>query len=310
MTQPLISSRDGQRTTVNAMMKSPRIIPRRILKMLDQEFLTDVILRNAGGNNSGVVRYWESTPLFANVDAAVVSEFGQIPVTTGNLGKPKVAHVEKRGLGVRVSREMRDRNDVDAVNTQIIQVRNTMTRTWEDAFLTQFLANPNVHTTAASTPWSGTSTTIRKDINTARFTIKNSAADVAGKQKFGFVPNLLVLPMESETDFLDSDEVSKPYVGNIASSNLQYTGKLPNRFLNLDVVVSWRLGDLAPGTAILLERKTVGGYSDERVLQATPMYGEGGGPNGGPNESWRSDTTRGSALFVDQPLAASLITGI
>jgi hypothetical protein len=50
--------------------------------------------------------------------------------------------------------------------------------------------------------------------------------------------------------------------------------------------------------------------SDTRPLEATPVYPEGNGPNGGPTESFRSDTTRKRVLAVDQPLAACWINGI
>ncbi len=40
------------------------------------------------------------------------------------------------------------------------------------------------------------------------------------------------------------------------------------------------------------------------------MYPLGGGGNGGPTETWRSDITRQSAIFIDQPLAACFIAGV
>ena len=61
---------------------------------------------------------------------------------------------------------------------------------------------------------------------------------------------------------------------------------------------------------LVLERGTVGFYSDTRALQATELYPEGNGPNGGPTESWRSDATRKRVMGVDQPLAACWITGV
>lgn len=311
MTTPLVAQQDGPRLTVAQLMKNPTVIPRRTLRMMDQQFLTDAVLRRGDDVPSGVAMYSESIPLFANDDPAILDEFGQIPVTSGSTGIPRVVRAVRRALGIRVSKQMIDRNSVSAVTIQMTQVRNTMVRAWEDAFFSAMLANPNVQTVSTDTKWSAaTGTHLRKDVNAARHKIKNAAADADGKQKFGYVADTLIISTDTETDFLDSDEVSKPYIGNIADESLQYTGKLPNKFLGLDVLVSWRLANYLVGGAVVMERKTAGFISDERPLSATPMYGEGNGPNGGPTESWRSDVTRASAIGLDNPKAICTITGV
>lgn len=312
MATNIVSAQDGPRLTVSMLMKSPTLIPKRVLSMMDQSFLVDAVLRNAASAPSGSVLFFQSTPLFSNDDPAILDEFGEIPTTNGSLGTPLVARVVRRALGLRVSKTMIDRNNVDAVNVQTTQIRNTMIRAWEDAFLSALIANAGVQVIQTNEGWNNdTVSHIRSDVNAAKYVIKNAAADGQnGKQKFGYVADTLILSTETETDFLDSDEVSKPYVGNIADQNLQYTGKLPNKFLGLDVVVSWRLAAFAPGCAVVMQRNVAGGISDERPLSATPMYGEGNGPNGGPTESWRTDTTRASAIFFDQPLAVCIIAGV
>lgn len=313
MTRPLIvSSQDGPRMTVATMMKSPLLIPKRIISMTEQSFLSDAVLRNVGQNSSGVIGYYESTPLFVDDDPEIMSEFGEIPVTNGSMGIPRTKRVVRRARGLRVSKTMQDRNDTDAVNLQIVQIRNTMIRAWEDAFFAAIISNPSVQTMVTDTPWSSATSHIRKDVNAAKYLVSNAALPGASNndQKLGFRADTLIISTVTETDFLDSDEVSKPYQGNIADENLLYTGKLPNKFLDLDVLSSWRLDKYVFGGAIVCQRKVVGGYSDERPLQATPMYGEGNGPNGGPTESWRTDITRASAMFLDQPLAAVVISGV
>lgn len=308
----IVGRQDGPRITVASMMKSPTLIPKRVISMLDQSFLVDTVLRNGGDNQSGVVLYFETTPLFANDNPQVMDDFAEIPTTNGSLGTPKMVRVVRRALGLRVSKTMIDRNNTDAVNLQITQIRNTMIRAWEDAFFSALIANPTLQVMHTDTVWSSASSHIRKDVNGAKFLIKNASSDGNGQNgvnKLGFKADTLILSTVSETDFLDSDEVAKIFVGNLAQSNLLYTGTLPNRFLDLDVVTSWRLDTYSYGSAIVCQRKLVGFISDERPLEATPMYGEGNGPNGGPTESWRSDTTRASAIGIDQPLAAVLITG-
>lgn len=313
MPTPIISSNDGPRLIVQSWVKQPNVIPRRILDMTKQGFLVDAVLRKANDAPSGTVLYYESTPLFTANSPLVIEEFSEIPTTNGQLGVPKVVKSVERGIALRISRRMIRRNDVDAVNTQILQIKNTMVRTWEDAFFSALIANTSVQTMATDTVWGSASSHIRKDVNAAGFLISNASSNGNGQNgsdKLGFEADTLIISTSTKTDFLNSNEVSTPYVGNIADENLLYTGKLPNKFIGLDVLVSWRLDTYSNGSAIVCERKTLGGISDEVPLSSTPMYGEGGGPNGGPTQSWRSDTTRASAIFIDQPLACVIITGV
>lgn len=311
--QTIVSRQDGPRLTVAGMMKSPTLIPKRIITMLNQAFLVDTVLRNGSDTNSGVVLYFETTPLFANDNPAVLDDFAQIPTTNGTLGTPKIVRVVRRALGLRVSKTMLDRNSTDMVNVQIEQIRNTMVRAWEDAFFSALIANPSLGTMTTDTVWSSASSHIRKDVNAARFVIKNASSDGNGQNgsnKLQFKADTLILSTVTETDFLNSDEVNSVFRYTLAASNLLYTGTMVNKFLDLDVVTSWRLDTYAFGCAIVCQRNVVGFISDERPLGSTPMYGEGGGPNGGPTESWRTDTTRASAIGIDQPQAAVVIHGV
>ena len=93
----------------------------------------------------------------------------------------------------------------------------------------------------------------------------------------------------------------------LVTEDISYTGKLPQKIVDLDAL---RTRSFDKTRVLVLERNTVGFYSDTRALEATGLYPEGNGPNGGPTESWRSDATRKRAMGVDQPLAACWITGI
>jgi hypothetical protein len=101
---------DFKTLTVADHLKDPLLVGERLLSSLDQLFVADQILRSAGNPSGGSMVYYESTPLFANDSSEYVEEYGEIPVTTNQLGVPKAVRVRKRGLGVRISREMRDRN--------------------------------------------------------------------------------------------------------------------------------------------------------------------------------------------------------
>lgn len=305
MTVAWNSSQAGSRNLVNALIRRPAEVQARMVKMLDQQFLADAVLRSGPRADGGAVLYYESTPLYANEDPSVVAEFGEIPTTTGSLGTPKAVYTVKRALGIEISQEMRDRDDIGAVDMQMTQLRNSMRRAWEDVFLNALLNNAGVHTIGATAAWNSGSSKIRLDLSQAEYLVENSdveTTDNTGTNKFEFEPDTLLISRKTKADFLASDDIAKVFLGgDIASSNLQYTGKMPKRFFGLDVIASRRL---PANIAVVLQRKVVGGISDERKLTVKPLREQ---PD---NETWRSDVVRRSAVFIDQPKAACIITGV
>lgn len=306
MATKIASITDGPRITVAAMVKQPTVIPKRILSMLENQFIADSILRKLPPTQSGAYVYEESTPLFAEGDAPVVAEFGEIPLISGRVGARRVAVTVKRALGVQVSQEMVNRNDIDAVNTQIKQVKNTFIRTWETVFVNALLNHPDVHTMPAGAAWDDPASALREDLIEATNLIENSSlAGDADEDFFGFSPNTMVIGRNVRDALMLSDDFNKAYVDNKADESVLYTGKLPGRFFNVDAfLISREMDRLAPDSAILLERKTVGGIGDERPIRSTPLYEQK------ERESWRTDTVRQSAVVIDQPMAACIITNV
>lgn len=306
-TTKVVSFQDGPRITVSALVKSPTVIPKRLITGLDKEFITDFLLRKLPRTTSGVYEYHESSPYYADGDAAIVEEFGEIPTISGRVGARKVAFTIKRALALLVSEEMKDRNDMDAVNTQIKQIRNTMVRTWETAFLQALLGHPDIGSVNAAFAWSSASSTIRKDLALAMTNSENAAPTDDPDNFFGFHPDTLVIGKVTRNDLIASDDFNKMFSkdGPLAENNTGYTGQLPGRFFNVDkIMVSREMDRLFPGKAVLLEAKTVGGIGDERPLNSTPLK------RNDNNETWRSNLVRRSAVVIDQPRAAVVINGV
>lgn len=300
----VVSYEDGPKLTVNDLLKDPTVIPRRVIDMTKQRFVADQLLRGGPSAVSGVAKFYSSTPLFSMTNTQIVGEFGSIPVAQNDLGQLLLTQTTKRGLGLRVSREMADRNDVDAVNTQVSQVSNTMVRDWDGVFMAALLAavSTSGQTVAASNAWSSTSGTPRTDILNARSLIINATLPGTTDNFMAFNPDTIVLSMLDVAELLENTSIWQPWQGgNIANLNPQVTGQLPATLFGLDAWATWHL---AQGTALVLERKTVGFISDERPLEATPMkYND-------DEEHWRSNVTRVSAVGIDQPYAVASITGI
>jgi hypothetical protein len=290
------SASSGPRITVNTMVRQPRLIPTRILSLVDQRFVADKLLRDAGDAPGGAVRYYESPPLFAENDAELVQEFSEIPVAQLQVGEPKHAPARKRGLAVVISEEMRRRNQIDLVNKQIQMVKNTVIRAIDGTFMAALLGATGRNTLAATAAWDAASgTRIRGDIAEAKQLIID--------EKRGFNPDTLLIGSNLATVLEGADEINRIFEGNVANLRPELVGQLPPRISGLDVFVTYN--DLLADSAFVMERGIVGGIADERPLQSTELYlwkREA--------EVYRSDTLRQSAVFIDEPDAMTEITNV
>lgn len=308
--QTFSASHDGPRITVNDMIRNPAVIPKRILRMSDQQFIADALFRRGPNAAGGSVVYSESEPLFADTDPSVIEEYGEIPIVGTSTGLRKSMATTKRGFGFVISREMQRRNNVDKARQDLIKLRNTMVRTYDDLFLSTFLTHPRVHTINAAEPWyrdefqatQSTGASIRYDLAQAKKIIKNSAPEGRPKDFFGFNANTLIISEDTAIGFTDSDKVNEVFAhGNLADQQLKYTGVMPRTFWGLEVVQNPRIPS---NMAVVMERNTAGFISDEWSLEATALYEDR------PRQTWRSDVTRRSVAGLDQPGAVCLITNI
>jgi len=111
----------------------------------------------------------------------------------------------------------------------------------------------------------------------------------------------LIINHGTKNTLLQSSTFAAPYIGDIASENLVYTGTLPQKIFNLDVLVSRQV---PAGNAIIMQRNRCGFFADELPFSAGPLYRQE------EKKVWRSDTQRSSAVGLDQPLAISLLSGV
>jgi hypothetical protein len=301
MTAPLVTvtSQDGPRITVNDWLKDPLRVPIHVVDMMKQGFLADAVLRPAGTADAGAVQYEESTPAYAPGTVRVRAEGTEVPLIETVGGIPRVVFTEDRSAGVVITFENKRRNQTDKVNQRFTQVRNTMIRTWDDAFLFAVLNNVNVNTMTITTPWNDTDADIRADILGGAKLIEG-ALDAQGAE-LGYEMDTLIVNRTTKYDLLASEEFSKENVGDIASENLRYTGILPRKILGFDVLFSPRV---PAGKAIGMQRQTAGFIADEVPLNATALYLQQ------EKKCWRSDVERVSAVGLDQPKALTIFSGV
>lgn len=315
MTAPvgIVSISDGPRITVSELIKNPLFVPTKLMELMKNQFISEALFRNAGGNPSGVVAYNEGNPSFLEDDIADVAEFGEIPVSAGARGLPRVAFAVKKALGIEISKEMIDENKIGLVNDQMTQLRNTFIRA-NDRSAKTLLQSPVIPTIAVATPWTNTAGKPRTDIATAIETITTAAPTDwpqgigSPDEYYGFLPDTIVMHPGLLATLIDNDQFMKVYISNpLSPQSPAYVGALPAQVMGLDVIQS-RTFPL--DRVLILQRNVVGFYSDTRPLQFTQLYPEGNGPNGGPRETWRSDASHKRAIAVDQPKAAVWLTAV
>jgi hypothetical protein len=300
---PAYSSLDGPRITVDALLKDPLFIPALILDMTQNEFIVDAVLRAGGLTQSGAVRYAESTPLYADDTPEIRAEFAEVPVVPTSVGIPRVVFTHERAMAIMVSDEMRRRQMIDPVTRQLQQVKNTMTFSWNQAFYSAVIANAGIQTLAVSNPWASSNATIRADIANSVYLVENAqvTSSIGFNSFLGFEADTMIINHGTKNTLLQSSSFAAPYIGDLASENLQYTGVLPNKIFNLDVLVSRQV---PAGNAIIMQRQRCGFIADELPFQAGPLYRDE------PRKTFRSDTQRSAAIGLDQPLSICLVSGI
>lgn len=306
MPNSVVSIDDGKLISVDDVMNDPKSVPQRVLDLVRDNIIGEVMFRNAGNPGGLLLAFERMKPRYLSGDPEGIAEFGEIPVFGTDLGEPDVARGLKSGAAVRISREMKDFNKIDKVRQDTIAASNTIIRQ-NDAAFRATLEAAGVPEVAAGVAWDGTGAKPRHDIKEAMKTVATATFDGDASQPMGFTPNTLVLNSALLYDFMDSDEFKSVYTGDVSHDNISYTGVMPGTIMGLTVLTSplWPLDK-----GLVLERGVTGFYADARPLQGTPLYGEGGGPNGGPTESWRSDMTQIRAIGVDEPLSACWITGL
>jgi hypothetical protein len=300
---PAYSSLDGPRVTVDALLKDPLVIPALILDMTANEFIVDAVLRQGGLATSGAVRYSESTPLYADDTPEIRAEFAEVPVVPTSVGIPRVVFSHERAMAIMVSDEMRRRQVIDPVTRQLTQVKNTMVYSWNQAFYSAVVANAGIQTLAVSNAWASSNATIRGDIANAVYLVENASISsaIGFNQFLGFEADTMIINHATKNTLLQSSSFAAPYIGDIASESLQYTGVLPNRIFNLDVMVSRQV---PTGNAIVMQRNRCGFIADELPMQASPLYRDES------RKTQRSDVQRASAIGLDQPLSIVLLSGV
>lgn len=298
-------SYDGSKFTVNDLVKAPARVPNLVRSFVQDNDISPWVLRTGPTAVGGAVVYEENVALYANDDPEVVAEFGEIPMTSSGMTVPATRSTTKRGLGLKISKEMQTRNDMGRTQDELRRVRNKIVRARERAFFASIqAADVNLIPAGNATGgWLTGTTSVVADLADAMYEITNQAPQGAEEnEKLGYNPDTLIIHPSYQFSLIDSDEMNQIFQGSpLASEQLRYTGKLPKKFLNLDILMSWACPIT---TAIVCQRKAMGFVSTEWPLSGSPMkYDEA-------TQSWTTYFSYRDVMVIDNPKAVTFIQNI
>ena len=316
LTQRVGHSYDSPQWTVGTMVKKPTLIPNIVVQAVKDNLIADLLLRPGPAAPGGAVQYQEQVVFSSIREDEIIAEFAEIPSTQADVTVPAVVATQKRGIGLKISKEMETRNDVGRVAEEMRLAREQLIRGWNRIFFQSVYRNANILTMNASrqatggwtvdvVPSAGLSPTasIRKDIANAQYLMSNQQIQGArDNDRYGFEPDTMIVHPSLMPILLDSEEVNKVFDHSPATTiSPRYTMSFPTKFGELDIVKSW---EVLPNHVFVAKRKTMGFISDEWPLSGSPTsYDES-------RQTYSTYFTRRSVCAVDAPKSVVLINGV
>jgi hypothetical protein len=316
LTQRVGHSYDTPSWSVPTLVKNPTLIPAIVIAAVKDNLIAEQLLRQGPAAAGGAVQYQEQVVFASLRDAEIIAEFGEIPTTQAEMGIPVLQATQKRGIGVKFSKEMETRNDVGRVAEEIRYASEQLTRAWNKVFFQATYRAANILTMTASNqagggwftdvvPSAGITPTagIRKDIAQAKYVMASQQVQGAvDNDRYGHIPDTMIIHPSMVPEFLDSEEVNKVFDNSPATTlSPRFTMKLPKQFADLDIIQSW---EILPNHALIVKRKTLGFISDEWPLAGSPTkYDES-------RQTYATYFTRRSLVGIDNPKSVMLVNGI
>lgn len=288
---------EGQPITVNALWRDPLRVPMMLRRVLEGQFIMDQVLRYAGSAPGGAVQFWEASTMFPQDDPEILSPDSEVPVTLPFYGEPRSVVTRKGGLGLRITREMVDANNIGAVELGMQAIRDSMIRLFDGRLLTA-LRNSVTQTVAVGAPWgAATGTTILKDLTAADNLVENQR-----DSGFNYRLDTLLVSRTTRNNLRQAPELS---------SRVTDPAPVPLIGTQVDQRLSTQLGyrvlvspQLVNNEAYLIQSGVIGGRADRRPMEVSDMFVE---PAYDFSQRW--NVIRDTAAFIDNPRAGVKLTG-
>jgi hypothetical protein len=284
---PTISN---QLLTLSIWLRNPAMVQRSITDLSFNRFIADLIFAGGPSADGGAVVYDQitATYMFLDRDVQSIHPGGEFPILNGSYPTPNVALTRKWGGEVKLTYEAVRRDRRDLLNKEMTRLRNTIIRKVDSVAVAALKAAP-VNTMSASASWRTSSTDIIADIANALLLVNGP--------DFGYNVDTCIINPREATGMLQSNEIRTALPRERTDVPIA-TGNL-GRLLGVDFIQTNRVN---PGEMFFLERKRIGGISDEVPLYAKPIDEE-------RREAWFIHGARQVVPFVTDPKAVAWVTG-
>lgn len=281
----------GENITVSMFLSSPPRVQRAIEALTNERFIADVIFGTGPRAEGGAVIHDQVTDsnLFMDRDVEEIAPGGDFPLLTSSEPTPLVAVARKYGGEVFLTDEQVRRNNRNVLTRETTKLRNTIIRKVDTVAIAALEAAP-IQTAGGSGDWSTAATDIIADLVTAAGAI--SSLDM------GYMADTVLINPAQEIDLLKDKDI-RDALPRERDNSIIRTGNL-GRLMGLDFLVSNRV---TAGTAYVLQRRIIGGISDEVPVYARPI----------PDERRERVYIHGARVvvpYVTDPKAVFKITGI
>lgn len=249
----------GTNITVSLFLNSPPRVQRAIRDMTLQRFVADVVFSQGPTATGGAVIHDQITgpDYYMGGDVQEIEPGGEYPLLTSPEVAPLVAIARKYGGEVMLTDEQVRRNNLGVLARETVRLRNTIVRKVDTVAMAALRAAA-LTAQVASGDWSTAATDIIADLVTASGTI--------GALDMGYVADTVLINPAQEMDLLKDKDI-RDALPRERDNSIIRTGNL-GRLLGLDFIVTNRV---LPGEVFVLQRKTIGGISDEVPLYARPI---------------------------------------
>lgn len=297
---------DFKELTVEEMLADLDFLPGALNELLVGEEAFRLFFRTVNAK-SDVVGYREAQPDYLNDEMRHVAELGEIPVADPEGGKDqKFVQILKLALGLRVSWEQKQDNDVDAVAKELRARANTIRRQNARESL-QALDEAPIQELPVLEPWNNGGSVADHLLDAQELIL--GAEDEKGRP-FEYVPNKLWINPVTASAMLRNKSIQDFYIGSLAGENPLFRGLegTPMIFENIQVIKDYTV----PKEAAYLGSEQEAGFMAEREpAWASPFLPEDGtDERGGAHQSFRSNYTHRRGFGVDHPQSVVKLTGL
>lgn len=280
--------------TISRFLNAPALVTRALRTIAQNRFIGDTILSGRASAEGGAVQYEQNESIFPDRVAESIEPGARYPKSTIGFGPSQIAAVKKWGVDAIVTDEAIRRQRMNPVDRALTKLANGVIQKVDTVALAA-VAAAVTQTQAATAAWSAGGAKILLDVLTAKATI------AALNQ--GYDPDTVVIDDITFARAM-ADPTLSAALRRENPDNPVYTGTLPE-IAGLVFLPTPNLP--VAGTALVLDRKVLGGMADE-----VPLTGKSIREEDGPTvtEGWVLRALRIVVPFVQEPNAAIKITGV